>query len=297
MYHIPVLLKQSLEGLDIRPEGIYVDATFGGGGHSRAILDQLTSGRLLAFDQDAEAGNNVIDDDRFTFINQNFSYLKNFLRFHNSIPVNGILADLGVSSHQFDTASRGFSTRFEGNLDMRMNSSQSITAAEIVNTYDEKDLKSLFREYGEIKNSHCVARAISSAREEQPIKSTAQLSEVVAKCFPANKQNKFLALVFQALRISVNDELSALKSLLKQSFEVLAKGGRLVVISYHSLEDRLVKNFIRTGNFEGNLQKDFYGNPIVDFKAINSRPIVPDDDEIKSNSRARSAKLRIAEKI
>jgi 16S rRNA (cytosine1402-N4)-methyltransferase len=297
MYHIPVLLNQSVDGLNIQPEGTYVDATFGGGGHSKVILNRLTSGRLFAFDQDMDAEENIFDDDRFTFINQNFSYIKNYLRFYNALPVNGILADLGVSSHQFDTASRGFSTRLDGELDMRMNSGDSLTAAEIVNTYDEDDLISLFREYGEIKNSRCVAKSIIAAREQQAITTTLQLSEIVGGCFPANKKNKFLALVFQALRIQVNGELSALKSLLKQSIEILGPGGRLVVLSYHSLEDRLVKNFIRTGNFEGNLEKDFYGNPIVELKAINTKPIVPDEDEININSRARSAKLRIAEKI
>lgn len=297
MYHIPVLLDQSVDGLNIKPEGTYVDATFGGGGHSQAILNNLSSGRLLAFDQDQDALANEIADERFTFINQNFTYLKNFLRLHSAIPVDGLLADLGVSSHQFDTADRGFSTRFEGSLDMRMNKDQALTASDIVNTYREEDLRLLFRDYGEIKNSRCVAQAILAARESQAIETTTQLSEIVKGCFPNTKQNKFLALVFQALRIVVNDELAALKSLLKQSVEVLDKGGRLVVISYHSLEDRLVKNFIRTGNFEGNLQKDFYGNPITELKSIYTKPLMPDVEEINRNSRARSAKLRIAEKI
>jgi 16S rRNA (cytosine1402-N4)-methyltransferase len=297
MYHIPVLLNQSVEGLNIKPDGIYVDATFGGGGHARAILERLDTGRLYAFDQDPDAAENAIDDERFTLIEQNFSFLKNFLRLHNAVPVDGLLADLGVSSHQFDTASRGFSTRFEGNLDMRMSTHQTVTAAEIVNTYEEAELKVIFRDYGEIRNSPCVARAIIEARETGNIKTTTRLAEVVGKCFPKTKQSKFLAMVFQALRISVNDELTALKTMLKQAAEVLAANGRLVVISYHSLEDRLVKNFIRTGNFEGKLEKDFYGNPIVGFKAINTKPITPDEEEKERNSRARSAKLRIAEKI
>lgn len=297
MYHIPVLLKQSIDGLNIKPEGTYVDVTFGGGGHSGEILNRLGSGRLIGFDQDPDAASNVIEDERFTFINQNFSFLKNFLRFHNALPVSGLLADLGVSSHQFDTASRGFSTRFDGSLDMRMSDRQALTAADIVNNYDEDELKQLFRVYGEIRNSGCVARAIVEARENERIETTDALGRIVSGCFPATKQNKFLAMVFQALRIAVNDELTALKSLLKQAVEVLEEGGRLVVISYHSLEDRLVKNFFKTGNFEGKLEKDFYGNPLVQLKPINTKPIVPEEKEIERNSRARSAKLRIAEKI
>ena len=297
MYHIPVLLQQSVDGLNIKPDGIYVDATFGGGGHAKAILDQLDTGRLLAFDQDKDSLSNTFNDNRFTLINQNFRYLKNFLRLHDGLPVDGILADLGVSSHQFDEAERGFSTRFDGPLDMRMTQYQPKSAGNIVNEYSEEALLKIFREYGEIKNSRCVTNTILEQREVKPFETTAQLANAVEICFPKTKRNKFLAMVFQALRIEVNDELEALKELLLQSEEVLKKGGRLVVISYHSLEDRLVKNFIRTGNFEGKLEKDFYGNPIVPFKAVNSRPLVAGEAEIELNKRARSAKLRIAEKI
>ena len=297
MYHIPVLLQQSVEGLNIKPDGTYVDTTFGGGGHAKAILDKLDTGRLLAFDQDKDALSNTIDDDRFTLISQNFRYLKNFLRLHEALPVDGILADLGVSSHQFDKAERGFSTRFDGPLDMRMTQYQTKSASDVVNEYSEQALLKIFREYGEIKNSRCVTNVILQQREIQAFKTTYELANAVESCFPKTKRNKFLAMVFQALRIEVNDELEALKELLMQSEEVLKKGGRLVVISYHSLEDRLVKNLIRTGNFEGKLEKDFYGNPIVPFKSVNSRPFVADENEIELNKRARSAKLRIAEKI
>ncbi len=294
MYHIPVLLQQSVDGLEIKPDGTYVDVTFGGGGHSKAILQKLGNGRLIGFDQDHEAANNVIDDERFTFINQNFRFMKNFLKLQGISEVDGILADLGVSSHQFDEGGRGFSTRFDGPLDMRMNPNQSVSAQTIVNTYDENKLYQLIREYGEIKNTNCVVHAIINNR---PFQTTEQLSKVVSGCFPSTKLNKFLAMVFQAIRIEVNEELDVLKDFLNQTSGLLKPGGRLVVISYHSLEDRLVKHFIKTGNFEGKLEKDFYGKPIVDFKAISSRPIVPDEREIETNSRARSAKLRIAEKL
>lgn len=296
MYHIPVMLQQSIDGLNIKPDGIYIDATFGGGGHARAILDKLDNGHLYAFDQDKDAKANAIDDPRFTLINQNFRYLKNFLRLHQVSEVDGILADLGVSSHQFDVAERGFSTRFDGPLDMRMTQFQTKSASDVVNEYTEEKLQTIFREYGEIKNSRCAAKVIVAERELSPIKTTTQLGEIVEKCFPPTKRNKFLAMVFQALRIEVNDEMEALNELLIQSGEMIKKGGRLVVISYHSLEDRPVKNFIRTGNIEGKLEKDFYGNPITIFKSVNTRPIVSDEKEIDSNSRARSAKLRIAEK-
>lgn len=297
MYHIPVLLKVSVDGLNIKQDGTYVDATFGGGGHAAEIMSRLQNGRLIAFDQDADAIGNKIEDDRFTLISQNFRHLKNFLRLHEIAGVDGILADLGVSSHQFDVADRGFSTRFDGLLDMRMSRNQVVSASDIVNTYSLEELITIFREYGELRNGRRLAQLIIAKREEEPIKSTAQLAETVGGCFPKNKRNKSLALVFQALRIAVNDELGALKDLLQQAADVLKQGGRLVVISYHSLEDRLVKNFIRTGNFEGKLEKDFYGNPIVLFKAIQTKPIVPEEKEIELNSRARSAKLRIAEKI
>lgn len=297
MYHDPVLLKESISGLNINPEGIYVDVTFGGGGHSREILKHLTTGRLIGFDQDADALNNTINDDRFTLVNHNFSYLKNFLKLHNAPQVDGILADLGVSSHQFDVAERGFSTRFDSPLDMRMNQNQPISAADIVNDYDESELTRILRDFGEIKNHRCFARSIVEARSDNPIKTTSELAESVRKCFPQHKRNKFLAQVFQALRIEVNNEMQVLKSLLTQSCESLKKEGRLVVISYHSLEDRLVKNFIKSGNFEGKIEKDFYGNPLVDFRQITRKPMVPTDIEIEKNNRARSAKLRIAEKV
>ena len=297
MYHNPVLLPESVEGLNIIPNGIYVDVTFGGGGHSKAILHQLKGGRLIAFDQDSDALKNTIDDDRFLLINHNFQFLKNFLRLHNASKVNGILADLGVSSHQFDVPERGFSTRFDSLLDMRMNNNQVVTAAHIVNTYSEEELQRIFKDYGEIKNSRCFSRGIMEARELNPINTTGELIISFQKCFPQHKRNKFLAQVFQALRIEVNDEMQTLKILLEQANDSLLPGGRLVVISYHSLEDRLVKNFIKSGNFKGIVDKDFYGNPIVDFKSITRKPIIPNDNEIESNNRARSAKLRIAEKL
>ena len=296
MYHIPVMLQQSVDGLNIKPGGTYVDATFGGGGHAHAILDKLDDGRLIAFDQDQDAVENSIDDSRFLLVNQNFRYLKNFLRFHDALPVDGLLADLGISSHQIDVPERGFSSRFDAPLDMRMNKHLQKTASTIVNNYSIQELVTVFRKYGELKQSHCVAKAIVGKREVEAIETTAHLAETVQHCFPANKRNKFLAIVFQALRIEVNEELTALEELLLQTPDVLSKNGRLVVISYHSLEDRLVKNFIRTGNLEGKLEKDFYGNPITNFKAINSKPLTPGEDELVQNNRARSAKLRIAEK-
>ncbi|HEY9113246.1 MAG TPA: 16S rRNA (cytosine(1402)-N(4))-methyltransferase RsmH [Bacteroidales bacterium] len=297
MYHDPVLLQKSVEGLNIRQGGTYVDVTFGGGGHSRLILEMLGAGKLFAFDQDSDAVSNKIDDPRFVFINQNFKYLKNFLYLNQIQSVDGILADLGVSSHQFDMPERGFSTRFSAPLDMRMNKNQPFTAAILVNTYSEEKLNNVLKFYGELKNSFQLTKAIISKREIAPINTTGELVAAVEKCFPPHKQNKFLAMVFQALRIEVNDELGVLKEMLTQSLEMLNVGGRLVVISYHSLEDRLVKNFIKTGNFEGILEKDFYGNPLVSFKAINTKPIIPEEEEVKRNGRARSAKLRIAEKI
>lgn len=297
MYHNPVLLNKSIEGLQIKPGGIYVDATFGGGGHSRAILEQLGSGHLYAFDQDKDALENKIDDDRFTLINHNFRHLKNFLTLHGVTSIDGILADLGVSSHQFDIAERGFSTRLEGHLDMRMNQNAPLTALELVNTYSLDDLNQIIKEYGELKNSYKVANAIVAAREIDQISTTTELVNVVKTCFPQNKINKSMAMLFQGLRIYVNDEIDALKELLIQATELLESKGRLVVISYHSLEDRLVKNLIKTGNFEGNLKKDFYGNPELIYQAITRKVIVPEENEIETNSRARSARLRVAEKI
>ncbi len=298
MYHNPVLLNKSIEGLNISKDGIYVDATFGGGGHSRSVLSRLgEAGSLVAFDQDMDAEANKPDDPRLIFVNQNFRYLKNFLRLYDKIPVDGILADLGVSSHQFDEADRGFSIRKDGPLDMRMGKHQTQSAADVVNTYSEDELNNIFRLYGEIKNSRCMAKLIVEKRNEQAFETTFQLIRAVEKCIPPTRMNKMLAMLFQAIRIEVNQELEALKLFLEQSAEVLRPGGRLVVISYHSLEDRLVKNFIKTGNFEGKVQKDFFGNKLVDFKAVVSKAIVPDEAEIEQNSRARSAKLRIAEKI
>lgn len=297
MYHIPVLLNQCINGLNITPGGIYVDATFGGGGHSKAILEKLENGRLIGFDQDVDAVGNIPEDDRFLFVGQNFRYILNFLRLHNALPVDGILADLGISSHQIDVAERGFSSRYEGDLDMRMNQNQPRSASQIVNNYSYEALILLLKNYGELKNSHQIAKAILKAREESEIKTTADLVNAISHCFPANKLNKNLAMVFQALRIEVNDELNALIDMLNLSADVLKIGGRLVVISYHSLEDRLVKNLIKTGNTEGKLEKDFYGQPQLKFNAITRKPIIPDEEEIKINNRARSAKLRIAEKI
>lgn len=297
MYHNPVLLQKSVEGMNIRQGGTYVDVTFGGGGHSRLMLEMLGEGKLFAFDQDSDALANKIEDTRFNLINQNFKYLKSFLFLNQIQKVDGILADLGVSSHQFDMPERGFSTRFSAPLDMRMNKNQPFTAASLVNNYSEEKLNNVLKFYGELKNSFQITKAIINKRETAPITTTGELVDAVEKCFPPHKQNKFLAMVFQALRIEVNDELGALKEMLTQSLEMLKVGGRLVVISYHSLEDRLVKNFIKTGNFEGILEKDFYGNPLVSFKAMNTKPIIPDEKEIERNSRARSAKLRIAEKI
>lgn len=298
MYHNPVLLNKSIEGLNITHEGIYVDATFGGGGHSRAILSHLgDEGSLVVFDQDGDAEANKPDDPRVIFVNQNFRYLKNFLRLYDKLPVDGILADLGVSSHQFDEADRGFSIRKNGPLDMRMSRKQTQSAADVVNTYSEEELNNIFRLYGEIKNSRCMAKLIVENRREKPFDTTFQLIQAVEKCIPPTRMNKMLAMLFQAIRIEVNQELEALKLFLEQTAEVLKPGGRLVVISYHSLEDRLVKNFIKTGNFEGKVEKDFFGNKLVEFKAVVNKAIVPDAAEIEINSRARSAKLRIAEKL
>jgi 16S rRNA (cytosine1402-N4)-methyltransferase len=295
-YHNPVLLKESVDGLDIQPDGIYVDVTFGGGGHSREILSRLGSkGRLYAFDQDEDALANSIDDERFVLINENFRFIKRFLRFHNIKSVDGILADLGVSSHQFDVAERGFSTRFEGELDMRMSQKQDLNAYKVVNEYDEDNLRRVFLDYGELKNAPVIARVIIEARELEPIKNTEQLKVVLGRFLPAHKSHKILAQMYQAIRIEVNQEMEVLKEFLEQSLEILKPGGRLSVISYHSLEDRLVKRIMKNGMFEGEPERDFFGNFSVPFKTIG-KLIVPDFQEIKSNNRARSAKLRIAEK-
>lgn len=296
-YHQPVLLRESIEGLGVRPGGIYVDATFGGGGHSKAILENLENGRLLAFDQDEDALNNVLDDEHFILINHNFRYLMNFLKYHEALPVDGILADLGVSSHQFDESERGFSIRFNGPLDLRMNRRQKLDAKQVLNEYPEEKLQYILKEYGELTNARAIARTVIKNRSNKPLNTFEDLRESLRHLEPKGKENKFYAKVMQALRIEINQELEVLKEFLLQTAEVLKSGGRLVVISYHSLEDRLVKNFIKSGNFEGRVEKDFYGNPKILFEAINKKPIVPAEDEISENSRARSAKLRIAAKI
>lgn len=296
-YHTPVMLRECIEGLDIKPEGTYVDVTFGGGGHSREIIKHLgKNGRLLAFDQDADAVQNGIDDERFELVEQNFRYLKNYCRLHEAIPVDGILADLGVSSYQFDQPERGFSIRFDAELDMRMNQSAELTAKQVVNTYEEAELHRIFGIYGEIQNAKSLARTIATARLNAPIDTVADLKNVIAGLIPRGKENKYLAQVFQALRIEVNQELEALKDFLTQSAEVLVSGGRLVVMSYHSLEDRLVKNFIAKGKFSGELEKDIYGNDSRPLEAVSRGAITATEEEIKLNNRARSAKLRIAVK-
>ncbi len=298
VYHIPVLPTESIDGLNIHSGSDVVDATFGGGGHSRLILRSLgDDGRLFAFDQDEDAAGNLIDDRRLFFIRHNFRYIKNFLHFYGVNKVDAIFADFGVSSHDFDVAERGFSFRFEGKLDMRMNQEARTDAAKVVNTFTERQLISVFRMYGEIKNARRLASVICKKRSERPIKTTTQLKEIAAECAPRAIENKYLAQVFQALRIEVNDEMEALKEFLDASKDLLQPGGRLVVLTYHSLEDRLCKHFMRSGNFEGNVEKDFYGNVISPFKLINRKVIVPGADELKENSRSRSAKLRVAEKI
>lgn len=296
-YHIPVLLKESVAGLAIKPDGIYVDVTFGGGGHSKAILDQLgEKGKLFAFDQDPDAVQNAIQDDRFQLIQANFRHLKRYLRFEGVKKVDGILADFGVSSHQFNVAERGFSTRFEADLDMRMNPKDEVGAYEVINHYEAEDLIRIIRDYAEIRIASKIAHKIIEAREEMHIKTTSQLNEIITPFFSALKINKMLARIYQAIRIEVNQELEVLKEFLLQTPEVLAVDGRLSVISYHSLEDRLVKNFIRSGKFEGEVEKDFYGRPQVPFVKVG-KLIVPSEEENAENSRARSAKLRIAKRI
>ncbi|WP_211196213.1 16S rRNA (cytosine(1402)-N(4))-methyltransferase RsmH [Flavobacterium sp. H122] len=296
-YHNPVLLKETVDGLNIKPDGVYVDVTFGGGGHSREILSRLgPNGKLFAFDQDEDAWANAIDDPRFTLIKENFRYIRNFLRFNGIRKVDGILADLGVSSHQFDVPERGFSTRFEGELDMRMSKRNELSAYTIVNEYDDKELRRIFLEYGELKNASALARTIVEAREKERIVNTEDLKQVLSRYLPAHKANKILAQIYQAIRIEVNQEMEVLKEFLEQSLEVLNAGGRLSVISYHSLEDRLVKRYMRNGMFEGEPERDMFGRFEVPFKIIE-KLIVPTEEEIKVNNRARSAKLRVAEKI
>ena len=296
-YHNPVMLQECMEGLNIKLEGVYIDVTFGGGGHSREILKYLGSkGRLLAFDQDADAQKNLPKDDRLTFIDQNFRYLKNNCRLQGAISADGILADLGVSSHQFDQPERGFSIRFEADLDMRMDQAGSLTAKQIVNNYSEEQLHRIFGIYGEIKNAKTLANTLVTQRLNKPINTVDELKLAIAKLIPRGKENKYLAQVFQALRIEVNQELEALKEFLEQSVDVLKPGGRLVVMSYHSLEDRLVKNFIAKGKFHGEVDKDFFGNQIKPLESLTRKALVASEEEIRHNNRARSAKLRIAEK-
>lgn len=296
-YHIPVLLMPSIDGMNIRPDGIYVDMTFGGGGHSREILSRLgDGGRLLSFDQDEDAERNIVDNPHFTFVRSNFRYLKNFLRYHGIEQVDGILADLGVSSHHFDDSERGFSFRADGPLDMRMNKRAGITAADVVNNYSEEQLADIFYLYGELKNSRKLASVLVKARAMQAIETIGAFLEVIKPLFGREREKKELAKVFQALRIEVNQEMEALKEMLQATTQVLRPGGRLAVITYHSLEDRLVKNMMKTGNVEGKMEKDFFGNVETPFKLVNNKVIVPDEEEIAVNPRSRSAKLRIAEK-
>ena len=295
-YHVPVLLKESVDGMNIQPGGTYVDVTFGGAGHSREILSRLgEGGRLLGFDQDEDAERNIVNDPHFIFVRSNFRYLQNFLRYHDIEQVDAILADLGVSSHHFDDSERGFSFRFDGALDMRMNTRAGQTAADIVNTYTEEQLADLFYLYGELKVARKLASVLVRSREIKKIETIADFLEVIKPFTGKDKEKKFLAQVFQALRIEVNDEMCALREMLQQTLQVLKPGGRLVVITYHSLEDRLVKNFLKTGNFEGKAEQDFFGNIRSPFRLVNNKVIVPSDEEIERNPRSRSAKLRIAE--
>ncbi len=298
IYHEPVLLRESVDGLNITGGGIYVDATFGGGGHSKEILGRIgKEGKLFAFDQDADAVNNKISDTRFMLVEHNFKYVKKFLRYYDAIPVNGLIADLGISSHQINIPERGFSTRFDAELDMRMNRETSLTAATIINEYSEPQLVQIFSEYGEIRNSLTLAKKITEARKQNRIQTINEFKAAIQSVADRGQENQYYARVFQALRIEVNNELGALKDLLMQCPDVIMKGGRLVVISYHSLEDRLVKNFMAKGKFEGEVEKDLYGNSAgVPFKAVHKKTILPTEEEINRNPRARSAKLRIAER-
>ncbi len=297
VYHVPVLLKESIDGLQIKKDGVYVDVTFGGGGHSKEILKRLgPEGKLFAFDQDEDALANAIDDPRFTLINENFRFLRQFLKFYGILEVDGILADFGVSSHQFDMAERGFSIRFDADLDMRMRKSERLSAYQVVNAYSQEDLAKVLFEYGELRNANAIAKALIDSRADKPIKTTHDLKTVLQRFLPKMKENKILAQIYQAIRIEVNQEIAVLKAFLEQVPEILKVGGRLSVISYHSLEDRLVKRFVRAGSFENEPEKDFYGNINVPLKR-KDKMITPSANEIKQNNRARSAKLRIAERI
>lgn len=297
VYHIPALLEESIRGLNIRPSGIYVDVTFGGGGHSGEILKLLTTGRLIAFDQDDDAERNIFPDPKFTFLNQNFRFLRNNLKFNDITSVDGVIADLGVSFHQFDEPTRGFTFRHDAPLDMRMNKNSQVKASDLLALLNEKELADLFYEYGELTNSRKIAKAIVIARMEQPLLTVNDIDKIIRRLTPFGQENKFFAKVFQALRIAVNREIDFLKEMLEQALEILNPGGRLVVITYHSLEDRVVKNFMKTGNFRGEENKDFYGNPVTPFRQITRKVIIPSEEEISMNNRARSARLRIAEKI
>jgi 16S rRNA (cytosine1402-N4)-methyltransferase len=295
-YHQPVLLEESIDSLNIKPDGVYVDATFGGGGHSREILKRLVGGQLLAFDQDKDAQINVPEDERLIFVRHNFRFLKNFLRYHGFNTIDGLIADLGVSSHHFDTPQRGFSFRSNSNLDMRMNTESAFSAKDLINTYTIDDLTRVFREYGELKNARKLATAIHQTRQSRTLSGIREFIEAISSCLPRHNENQYLAKVFQALRIEVNKEIDHLKSLLLQTTELLRNKGRIAIICYHSLEDRVVKNFFRNGNFEGILKKDMYGNIQRSLEPVNKKVIVPTEEEIERNGRARSARLRIAEK-
>lgn len=296
MYHKPVLLQETIDLMDIKPDGIYVDVTFGGGGHARAILEQLTTGRLIGFDQDRDALKNDLNDPRFQLINQNFKYLTNFLRFYKAMPVDGILADLGISSHQIDDPGRGFSTRFESDLDLRMDQSTGLSARHIINNYNTEDLKRVFKLYGEFPNAYHIAQRLVNSRMDKEISSTSELKEILNSFAERGRENKFYARIFQALRIEVNNEIETLKEFLNQTINVIRPGGRLVIISYHSLEDRLVKNYMRSGNFEGQIEKDFFGNIIAPFRPVTRKAVIADESELESNPRSRSARLRAAER-
>jgi 16S rRNA (cytosine1402-N4)-methyltransferase len=298
VYHLPVMLNECIQGLNIKEDGVYVDVTFGGGGHSKEILKNLgPKGKLFAFDQDADAVGNLPDDERLVFINHNFKYIKQFLQYLKALPVDGILADLGISSYQINEADKGFAHRLGGDLDMRMDRKSGLKASDVVNTYSEKELLRVFNNYGEIKNAYKLVLLIIEKRKTNPVTTIDEFKDAIRNCIPGKEESKYLSQVFQALRIEVNEEIKALESLLENSASVLAKGGRLVVMSYHSLEDRMVKNYINSGNVAGTVEKDFFGNKTEVFKSLTKKPIIPSDEEIDRNRRSRSAKLRIAEKI